>query len=86
MFGDFEDLETGEVYHAGDAADQKTDNGSGDDDGQAAEDSEKELEKMEERLEKKKQLKTAFDVQYPLMCKVFEARSITAECLRGNLG
>ena len=65
IFGDFEDLETGEVHHGENV--EKDDESGG---GQSSEDGDKEekdKQAAEERIEKKKKLKAAFDVQYPFI-------------------
>ena len=62
IFGDFEDLETGEV-HRGEIT-EKGDEHDDEHDEEAGDDEEKEKQEMEERIEKKKKLKTAFDTQY----------------------
>ena len=63
IFGDFEDLETGEVHRAGESV-EKDDESKDDEDG---DNEAKEKQEMEERIEKKKKLKAAFDVQYPFV-------------------
>lgn len=63
MFGDFEDLETGEVHH-GEIREKDDDNDDENDEEAGDDDEEKEKQEMEERIEMKKKLKTAFDAQY----------------------
>ena len=61
MFGDFEDLETGEEHNA-------DDNEHSEGEGQGDENDESEQSKtggVEGRLEKKKKQKAAFDAMYP---------------------
>lgn len=59
MFGDFEDLETGEVHKA-DESGHSEGEGEGND-----ENEEKKIEGDETRLEKKKKQKAAFNSVYP---------------------
>jgi ribosome biogenesis protein BMS1 len=70
IFGDFEDLETGEVHHGTTAVEKEdeSEDESGDERGDEAENKEgKDKQEIEERIEKKKKLKAAFDVQYPFV-------------------
>ena len=61
VFGDFEDLETGEVHKADD-----TEHSEGEGQGDENDDSEQSKTAGEEsRLEKKKKQKAAFDAVYP---------------------
>ncbi|CAB4014600.1 ribosome biogenesis BMS1 homolog [Paramuricea clavata] len=62
IFGDFEDLETGEV-HRGDNVEKDDECGDERSD-DADRDEENEKQEIEERIEKKKKLKASFDVQY----------------------
>ncbi len=65
IFGDFEDLETGEVHHGENVEnDDECENEGGD---EAGDDVEKDKQEIEERIEKKKKLKAVFDVQYPFI-------------------
>lgn len=71
MFGDFEDLETGEIHHGDDLSDGEKDDGNEGSEGEKAEDGENEVEGTDERLQKKKQLKAAFNAKYPLKYRKF---------------
>ena len=68
LFGDFEDLETGEVHKKGEKEEDKGD-GEGEDDmntsDQEPEQQEKRKLSREERIQAKKRKKAAFDAQYP---------------------
>lgn len=61
MFGDFEDLETGEIHKADDN-EQSEGEGPGDENDESEE---KKTEGDDSRLEKKKKQKAAFDAVYP---------------------
>lgn len=63
IFGDFEDLETGEIHTADD---KELSEGEGEGEGDENDESEeKKTEGDEGRLEKKKKQKAAFDAMYP---------------------
>lgn len=62
IYGDFEDLETGETHAARDDVEMKADEDEGDD---SEENEEKEKEDKMSRIDKKKKLKAAFNSQYP---------------------
>lgn len=73
LYGDFEDLETGEVHHGrpGAEGDKAEDGSDDDDDGDEDEDEEKPLVKVDDdeaqknkRMEKKRRLKERFDAAY----------------------
>ena len=68
IFGDFEDLETGEVHRGEDV--EKDDESGDEQSGEAGDEEEKEKQETEERIEKKKKLKAAFDVQYPFIHQI----------------
>lgn len=71
MFGDFEDLETGEVHHGDDVSDGEKDDGNEGSEGEKRDGAEIDVEKTEGRLQKKKQLKAAFNAKYPLKDRKF---------------
>ena len=62
MFGDFEDLETGEVHKADDNENSEAEGEESDGNGESQE---KKPEGEETRLEKKKKQKAAFNAMYP---------------------
>ena len=64
LFGDFEDLETGEV-HLAEAKIDPEGEGEASDEERGDENEEKETEGEGNRLEKKKQKKAAFNAVYP---------------------
>lgn len=64
IFGDFEDLETGEVHKAEDKIDSEGEGEGSDEDG-GDENEAKKTEGEDTRLEKKKKQKAAFDAMYP---------------------
>lgn len=67
MYGDFEDLETGEVHKAEHKGDSESDDkGEESDDNQATKDNVEEIA-FDRRLERKKKMKAAFDALYPLV-------------------
>ena len=70
IFGDFEDLETGEVHKAQDKSDSEGE-GQASDEGEREEEEEKETEGGDKRLEKKKKQKATFDAMYPLVSDLF---------------
>lgn len=62
MYGDFEDLETGEMHKSGmEKEEQESDVESGGE----LEKEDNEIAEQEKRLEKKKKLKAAFNAKYP---------------------
>ena len=68
LYGDFEDLETGEVHHGKDNQIEENEDVSDDNEGTEEEDKmkegEKEMTDKEKRLAKKRKLKQMFDADY----------------------
>ena len=87
MYGDFEDLETGEVHKAKHKGDSESDDkGEESDDNQAAKDNVEEIA-FDRRLERKKKMKAAFDALYPLVlfCNIFaKSFSGSSTCKAGG--
>lgn len=65
IFGDFEDLETGEVHKAEDKSDDSMGEGQASDEDETGEGKENQTEGDDKRLERKKKQKAAFDALYP---------------------
>lgn len=77
MYGDFEDLETGEVHKAKHKGDSESDDkGEESDDNQATKDNVEEIA-FDRRLERKKKMKAAFDALYPLVLFYIFAKSFS---------
>ncbi|KAK2565041.1 Ribosome biogenesis protein BMS1-like protein [Acropora cervicornis] len=77
MYGDFEDLETGEVRKAKHKGDSESDDkGEESDDNQATKDNVEEIA-FDRRLERKKKMKAAFDALYPLVLFYIFAKSFS---------
>lgn len=87
MYGDFEDLETGEVHKAKHKGDSESDDkGEESDDNQATKDNVEEIA-FDRRLERKKKMKAAFDALYPLVlfCNIFaKSFSGSSTCKAGG--
>ena len=70
IFGDFEDLETGEMHKAQDKSDSEGE-GQASDEGEKEGSEKKDTEGKDKRLEEKKKQKAAFDAMYPLVRNIF---------------
>ena len=79
IFGDFEDLETGEMHKAQDKSDSEGE-GQASDDGEREEEEAKETGGEDKRLEKKKKQKAAFDAMYPLVSNIFSRLRYDCAC------
>uniref|UniRef100_A0A8C5R1C7 BMS1 ribosome biosis factor n=1 Tax=Leptobrachium leishanense TaxID=445787 RepID=A0A8C5R1C7_9ANUR len=64
VFGDFEDLETGEVHKGKPESDRETEEEDGEDDAKTGDEPVAENMEKNKRLEKKRKLKERFDMQY----------------------
>ena len=78
LFGDFEDLETGEstMQARGGKADRDGHNDEEEDDDGSSRDGNKEEDDHERRLDKKKKLKENFNIEYPFIFTFIRYRLI----------
>lgn len=80
IFGDFEDLETGEVHKAQDKSDSEGQGQASDEGEREEEEEEKGAGGEDQRLEKKKKQKAAFDAMYPLVSNTFSRLRYMCDC------